>query len=310
MVSMELPQHTTEPPKPDFGRYEDPSGDFDSKELKLSLWFVRHKVLLYRLTVGALIAVCIIEWAYSLASLGLFAAVGWRADQQLRASLANFTNYAQMNERVAAQPIGILSTQVVPGGVNKYDAVAEVVNPNDHFIAQFDYSFALGGTKTNSMHAVLLPGEDRLVPLYGIESVAYPGDATLVIEHLTWQRVSAHQVITPTEWQANRLNFQTSNFHFVPAESPESAKTNIITFDYFNNTAFSYREPSFVVGLYSHQTLVGVLPLTLPDFVTFETKKVDLRSLVNNLQVDEVRVFPTINVYDLSAYLPPPATSE
>jgi len=297
-------------PKPapnSYTRYDDASGDFGGKELQYSLWYVRHKALLYRILFIGLIVVASIEWLYVLVSGGVYAVVGWQRERALTTSLTQFQDYTQFDAKTSPQSVAVLGTYILSGGVKKIDAVSDVVNPNKQFVVSFDYYFEVDGVKTPVQRATLLPEAEQLLAALGLAEESYPGDASLRLENFVWQRVRPQLAPQPKLWQDERLGFEVKNFVYIPAESADSAKTNVVQFDYFNNTAYSYAEPHFMVGLYAHDTLVGVLPLTLPSFVTFETKKVDLRTLVNNLSVDEVKVFPAVNVYEQSAYLPPPS---
>ncbi|OGH69796.1 MAG: hypothetical protein A2754_03385 [Candidatus Magasanikbacteria bacterium RIFCSPHIGHO2_01_FULL_47_8] len=290
--------------KVNYQTYVDPTGELDSKKLGWGIWYVEHRLLLYRILLIGLIVLSAIFWLFSLWKLGDYLIFGYAADQRLHQNLSRFSNYTLSQPHFAPAPVSIVSTQILPGGKDKYDAVAEIINPNDHWLVKFNYYFIVGGARTQTQTTFLLPNEDRLVGTLGLTDAQ---EATLILENITWTRISAHTVPNPKTWQADRLNFEVTDFGFNALQTTESPNAHAITFTFTNNSPFNYVNPKFYVGLYSQDSLVGVLPLQLPSFNSLEVKKIDLRSFVSSLSVDSVKVFPMINVYDPAVYLPPAA---
>ena len=194
-----------------------------------------------------------------------------------------------------------------PGGVDKYDAVADVANPNERFFVSFRYYFIVDGKNTPAQNGFLLPGENKPLAYLGIESSAVPREATIVFEELQWRRISARTIADVRAWQENRLNFSVENFVFTPRNTVEGGgDTHRIQFSIINNSPYSYVEPQFYVALLSQDALVGILPLRLDSLESLEKKQIDLRSFVPNLTVDGVKVYPLIDIYASAAYLQPP----
>jgi len=288
--------------KVDFRTYVDPTGEMGSKELGRGIWYVEHRLLLYRILLIGLVALSAIFWLFSLWKLGDYLIFGYSADQLLYQNLSRSNNYTLSQAHFAPAQVSIVSTQILPGGKDKYDAISEIINPNDHWLVKFDYYFVVGGVRTETQTSFLLPDEDRLIGALGLTDAQ---EATLILDNVTWTRISAHTVPNPKTWQADRLNFEVTEFGFNNLQTTEAPNAHTITFTFTNNSPFNYVNPKFYVGLYSQDSLVGVLPLQLPSFNSLEVKKVDLRNFVSSLSVDSVKVFPMINVYDPAVYLPP-----
>lgn len=292
--------------KPRFEQYTDPTGDLSTGKLKFGLWLTANEVSLYRILVAVLIIISAALWVFSLISWGQYLAVGLTKDQQLYRDLSQFPNYNLRNQSDAPAPIQIINADLLPAGVNNSNATAEVSNPNNRWLAMFTYYFVVGGQNTKTQNGFLLPGEDKLLVVFGL-SGSGQGAATLVIENVTWQKISPHDVLDTAAWQAARLNFIVSNFMFKRAGSdPDAPTAQTISFNLINNSPFGYSQPKFVVGFYFGQVLVGVMPLELNNFTSQQTANIDLRSFVGNLTVDDVRIFPLINLYDPQVYLAPP----
>jgi len=291
--------------KKNFERYESPGGEFTGKELRAGFWYVKHRLLLYRLLVWGLLAFAAINWGFSLWRWGDYLIFGLSADRKLEQNLSRFFDYTVIHEHYSPQPLQVLGTQVLNGGVDKYDAVAEVANGNSRWLARFDYFFSVGGENTPKQSGWVLPGEEKPLVFLGLKSASYPGDAVLVLENISWSRVSNHSVPDTKRWQEERLNFSTSDFSFTRPETAEGISAHAVRFKLANNSPYGYVQPKFYVGLFLDQSMVGILPLELDSLRSLEIKNIDLRSFAQNLSVNDVKIFPLINPYDPAAYLPP-----
>lgn len=288
-----------------FRSYIDTSGELGSKELKYGLWYVAHKADLYRMLVFALGIFALVTWIFSLWKGSVYGWYAFSKQSVLIADLRNFSNFNTLLARSSPEPLQIISTIVVPGGASKYDLVSEVANTNQRYIAEFDYYFAIGSQTTTLEHATLLPGDDRFIATLGYEGETTGGSSALVITNLRWKRLSNKVIFNPAEYQANRLNFAVSDFVFIRAESNPGVTAHSIRFNLTNGSSFSFKNPSFYVGLYVNGTLVGIAPLQLNNLRSLETTAVDLRSFVPNLNVTEIKVYPRINIYNPDAFLKP-----
>jgi len=263
-----------------------PADDLSAKELKWGLWQAGHRLLLYKISFGLLIAVIIFVWGFSI--------WGWvnyflqfQNDQLVQADLTHSIDYTYFHQAFGAKALQINSVQSFNSGVEKYDAVADIKNPNENFIVYFNYYFSVNGTTTASQSAFLLPGENRPVVIMGIKSSS---------------DIGTPDFNDPKSWQDRHLNFTISSSTFIKS-STSGAGADIIRFSLTNNSPYDYYTPFFYVGLFQSGNLAGVMPLYFDSFESSETKEVDLRSLAPSLQITEVEVYPTINVYNPEAYI-------
>ncbi len=292
--------------KPNYLSYVDALNEFNNKQLKRGLWLVHNKVLLYRLLVGGLIGAVIILWGFSLWRWGDYIIFGITNDQSLYNSLRNFPNYTNFHPHFAPEPLTILGTQLFQSGVDKYDAVAEVANPNERFFVEFDYIFVINGGAGKRHHAFLLPGETRPLAEFGTDQGSSSGNIVVTLENVRWRRISNKTVVNTKNWQEERLNFEIKNFVFNPPNPAAGVGAYSIQFNLINRSPYGYVEPELYVGLLSGGELVGVIPLRLRQLPALSEYAVDLRSFALNLNVSEIKIFPLINLYNNRVYLPPP----
>lgn len=291
--------------KASYKKYTDPTGEFGSKELGWGMWYVKNKVFLYKLLIFALVAFCAGTIGYSLFRVGTFVYYDIVYKPLQEQEFAYSRNFAAVRPRFNPAPLEIMSTFAVNGGTSFIDAVSEVSNPNDRYIATVVYHFDFGGKLSETKTEKIMPLSSRPLVAFGLDSDAYPGVPVLVIESMSWRRVSAHTVTDVAVWQDERLFFSVSDFVFEYGGAPGTISANVVRFTLKNETAFGYKAPLFYVGLFQNGALVGVMQFELTDFDSLDSQVIDLRNFVPNLSVSEIKLYPIIDLYDKSVYLPP-----
>ncbi|MCX6780383.1 MAG: hypothetical protein NT034_04395 [Candidatus Magasanikbacteria bacterium] len=289
----------------DFNKYEDPSGEFSSSEFKHGLWYIKHKLLLYKILIGFLIAWIVVFGGYAIITLADYLIFGIVGDLNLQKQLTAFPNYTNIQPKYAPAPLQVQNVTSLPGGSTSFDLTAQVSNPNKNFVVYFDYYFNVGQDKTPVQHGFLLAGEAKPIVYFGLKG-GYPGDVNLVLENVAWKRLRAQVIKDPAVYQAERLNFVVSNFSFTSQAASEGLGANVVKFDLKNDSAYGYRDANFVVALTNGGGGVSaVMPLMLKDFKAGETRNIDLRNFVLNLPVSDVQLFPLIDTYNKDVYLAP-----
>jgi len=297
----------TRPSRPTFEKYVDPEGELTAQKFKFDLWYVKNKVLLFRLSIISLIVFSLINFVYSIGTFGNYLLFGVEVDKNLSVDSSYFPSYDNINSKYTAAPLQVVEVSVLPSSKGKVDLIAEIANPNDKFLVLFDFYFTVGGVDTKIGHSFILPGTTNLITILGFDSGSSGSGASIAITNVQWQRISGHEIIDTVGWQKERLNFVASNLEFTGISvNPESPNANVIRFKIFNNSSYSYKNAGFLVGLYRDQALVGVAPLLLDEFNSQELKEIDLRNVAENLYVNQIKLYPQINVYNSEVFLPPP----
>jgi len=288
--------------KTGFDKYEDPTGMFTNKQLRFSAWYIKNRMLLYRILVISLVLFSAVTIIYSLLRIAWIFIVEAPRDKQSLEQLTQFEDYNRLNSILVPQPLLIGETQIFSAGVEKYDAMAEITNQNTKHIVYFDYHFEINGIATVKKSGFLLPQETKLFTDFGL-SEGY--GANLVVDNISFKRINAHLYPDPINFILARNLFSVSNFEFKSVLHPEGANANIIKFDLTNDSPFSYYDPRFVVEFRNGGGTVGVAEINLANFSSLEKRSVDLRSFADNLFVDEVVVYPSINYFEYTSYFEP-----
>ena len=226
---------------------------------------------------------------------------GIENNRKIEQNLTASVNYTGIHARFGAQPIQVLNTYTVNSRTDKSDVVAELVNPNARFLVTFDYYFVVGDQKTPVQKGFLLPGESRPVAALGLTETAI-GSPSIVLENIGYDRISNRQTTDLASWQAYRLNFQVSDFSFVKSLAQAGGNADAIQFKLTNGSPYSYVNVDFYVGLLQNSQMIGIVPLHIDGIDSLETKEIDLRNFVPNLNISDIKIFPIINIYDDGVY--------
>lgn len=290
--------------KVSYQKYVDPTNEFGAKEFKWAIWYVKNKLLLYRVGLISLIAFCAGTIGFSLWRGFIILYSDFTVKPEVERGLAMSIDYTALHPRFNPAPLEILNSYVLSGGTGKVDVLSEAVNPNLRYIVYFDYYYDFGGIATARQNGYLLPGESRPIAVFGLEAAEYFGSPNLVMENVSFKRIDAHAIADVASWQEERINFSVENFKYSYA-GEEGKNAHAVRFTLINNSAYGYKNPKFLLGLYQNGSLVGLMPFDQVDFDSLETREIDLRNFVENLAVSEIRLFPVIDLYNEEVYLPP-----
>lgn len=293
------------PKPPDkFSRYTDATGEFSNKSLRFGEWYVAHKILLRNIITGVLLVWVVISIGYSLIAWGSYFLGGYFQDRDLaRRQIAQFQNYTALQQGYKALPLDFESIQISSPAEGKYDFVTFASNKNERFIVRLDYSFSYEGGKTQTQHISILPTTRIPVAALGQDLESYPGNPTLKIEKVSYERINEHSIPDIADYLKQRVNFVGENLEFTPPQ--EGVQASRLKFDIVNNTVFEYWEPFFYGELLSGGEPAGLLSLTVPDFKPGERRTIEINTFLDVGSVDDIRLIPMVDIFDSSVYKRP-----
>lgn len=290
--------------KSKFSRYTDPTGEFSNRALKLAEWYLKHKLLLQKIGKYILVGWCVVTVGYSFGYWLYYFSYGYFQDQKMATqSVAQFQNYKNLQTMYGAKDLVVKDVDVYNSVSDLYDFAAQVENPNERWVARVTYRFAFSGGETSLTTTVLPPQGARPVALFGAAAGSYPVGARLVIEKIDWRRLNPHVDVDIKNYIAERSKFSVERFAFTPASRSAGILNNMIEFDLFNDTAYSFWDAEFYVELKDRGETVGLIHLNADKFKAGEKRRIDLRSFVDNLRVSDIIVWPVFNVFDVGEYM-------
>jgi len=286
--------------------YTDVTSDFSNRELKLSRWYLKHKILLGQIGIGILIVFCITTIFYSSIMWGLYLFSGFEKDEQLRRDqVAEFVDNRAIYGRFAATPLIIDSPKIFQEQGDKVTFSSNVSNPNNRHIATVTYRFTYSGGQTDLEEAIILPASKRPLSVFGHQTTNRPTTIRLQIENVKWQKINPHEIPDPVEYINDHFSWQIENFNFVRGSVLDNMPSHQISFDISNNSVYSYWAPQFYIELLDIDQIVGVLKVELEQFRSGETRTVDIRSLTDLQNVTDLSIYPIVDPFDQTEIIPP-----
>lgn len=288
-----------------FSRYTDPTGEFTNRTFEAGEWFVINKLKLRKIFLTILTIWSIGSVLFGLGYWGYYFTTGYFNDQRMmNQQVLEIEDYESMHAEYGPKDLvynKLNIYQTVRNGA--YDFVVEVQNPNDKWLANITYKFTYSNGETATSTAVILPGVTRPLVYLGQEKSSYPSQAQLKIENIDWQKIDPHEIFDTATFIASRQAVSNGNFEYKRASVAQNVPNNTIKFDIRNDSSYSYWEADYYVELYDMTGPVGMTFLRLDEFRTGETRNIDIRSYIDDLYVEDIKIYPITNVFDKEIYI-------
>jgi|GEM_PF-6633196 len=203
-------------------------------------------------------------------------------------------NWSEVHQKNAPKDIILDRVYLFPRGNNTYDLAVEAYNPNPQWaVASVQYQFTLDNQTVATGLGSLLPGEKRLLTVYGQKSATLLQVPNVVnLFNYRWQKIANWNkdvwiFASPAQFQARRV-IDTGR---IPAVVPAR-----VTWSATNNTGINLAVVSWQVVLRSGGTLVYVGEYQTNNIAYREQRDFSLAVNDTISRVDSVEVYP---IYDM-----------
>ena len=280
-------------------RYLDPEGLSVSK-MNIGLWLVTHRKQILFLPVGFLIIISILTWAYTIYGLGYYIFFGMKQDKQLASELLEpgLVGHDFFLSR-AAKAMLVEPARILKSGVDSYDILAVIANPNEGHWGRIIYRFIADGEAVYESDGFILPGERKYLLALNQKLDGQSANIKLVLDEVQWSRIDRHEYPDWPEFAADRLNIAVEDIVFTPAKATvltEKINLNDLHFSAINNTIFNYYKIDFVILLYQLNNIIGVNKYSLSNFMSNEKREINITWPGSLSRVDDVVIVPEINI--------------
>lgn len=276
------------------------------KEYKRDVALTEAGPLLVRILFGFFVAVDLAMLAFSLAIIGSYAVNGSFIDARRMADIGN--NVALFHSLSGVQgpdTVELGTARVVSGSDGKYDLVAEVTNPNPYFTAHFSYHFVFDGAEGKTYEGFLNPLETRLLPGFATPSTGTPRNVRVVIDELSFARVSRHEVQDVEGWLEEHQNFPVADVLYSGDIELGAEAVGQTDFTLTNRTPYSYWDGTFLVLLERGSQVSAVTEIHLKEFLAGESRQVNVRWTDPIPASATLRVVPVLDYQDPAIYMKP-----
>lgn len=275
---------------------EEQLGQFQNltnRQLKWSYWYVTHKIALRRWATMAIAAIAIAFWFFVGWQL-VFYLVEFQIEENSVVNMMSSSNYSLV--RIEEEtPLTERFSDIVrlDGGSGGYDYYIRAENPNASWLLTFDYQFMASGEQTPVKKGFLLPGQQKLIMDFGIESQSVQAR----IFNKKWQRIKNYEQI-----KNNRFLPHITNPDFTAGAL--SGDPHRVTFNIENKSGYSYWDFGVQAALLSRGEIVAI------NYTSFQFRSGEVRYVQvpwNHVlpNIDSWQIEPDINFLDELNIMPP-----
>ncbi|MDP2812573.1 MAG: hypothetical protein Q8O32_02675 [bacterium] len=256
-----------------------------------------HRPLLKKILIGAGIFVVLLIYTLAVWNFIKFIRAG---TFNTMAQQANWTyDWASYHQSRQPQAIKNSPAQFFSVASRKYNLVAVVENSNEDWsVASLDYTFIINGQELESQTAFINPEEKRLVTKMGYEAVTGISKVEIKIDNIKWYRV---------ENDLPEINFEVKEAKFFPATRQTVGEDTFdvparVTWQAKNWSLFNFWDVTWQVVLMSGAKIVAVNELNTRDFLSLESRDLEVVWLNDLSRIGTVEIYPILNKLDFDNF--------
>jgi len=281
----------------DLKNYNDGAG-VSLKRMNFGLWVSEHRRRIIKLFIIFLILLSAFFFIYSSYNYIVYFISGDPNSQLINNNLSLSTG--KITSDLETAPL-----QVFDNGDHS-DLAVQVSNPNEKFMASFNYCFKSGNKDISCGLGFIFPNEKKYILALASEFSGSRSELSFNISDIFWRRIDAHQIPSWTDFYSQRLDFAIFDLNFASASaSGLSDKINLNTLDFSvkNQTAYGYYEAPLNIFLYSGSEIVAVNRYLIKNFLPGETRNVKISWPGNFSAVNRTEIVPDVNIMEDKVYL-------
>lgn len=272
-------------------------------KLKVSYWYVTHKLRLRQALVVFLILLNVGLFGYALAYGSYLFFIDTPRYLKMFSTLSNDLidyDYFRRVDQPRQLQIGVF--HALRGADNTTDFVVSLVNDNQDWVAtKVDVQLVGGGGIIEQKLTFVYPGEEKYVVFFNQEAVDVNA-ANIRLFDTQWHRFQNF-----SDFSQTRLDFATSNIEFRPVtRSGLRGELPISTLDFTitNNTAFSYWRVGLYMILLTGNSIGGANFLAIDQLKSGQSQDVSVRWYQSLPPVSSVLIVPEVDILDANSYMP------
>lgn len=269
--------------------------------LRVSYWYISHKLQLRQGLVISLILSSLIFYGFSTYRAVMLFLIESQSYQRDIASLtANYIDYAYFRQANKPLDLQILSFDATDGREGRFDFIAKIANPNPDFVAsEVTVQLVAGSKVVAEKTGFIYPTEEKFIIIFGQE-VSQGSNPILRIDQVKWRRYRNFEFFAQP-----RLKFNVSDIKFQPAgRSRGSLPVSTLNFKITNDSAFSYWQVGVNMVLSTGQGVAAANFLALDQFLSGETRTVEMRWHERLSGISKFEILPEVDILDPASFMP------
>ncbi len=254
----------------------------DSK-LKLAYWIVTNKLFIKRMIFFILFAFDVLIVSFSVYSVIQYYSVERVQFEKAMSTLERYNlDYKNYQKKIKPKEVQILELDAVDLGSGRYNFVARVKNPNtnDWIAREVHYNFIYNNQRTETKTAFILPGKDKFLGAFNVESELKVLKPRFEISYVRWERIKAGESDEFKETIKKFTDFEVRDERYLSTTDLKlepDAGINAVGFTVVNSTIFDYYDVGFFIVTYNGPIITSANYLTLNDFMSREIREEEVR---------------------------------
>jgi len=277
----------------DLSKYDDAS-NLSLSKINFGLWLSEKRKSLSKMLIIFLILISIFFFSFSTYNYVVYF-LGADSGHNELALVSAPRN--QVNE------LEIINTETLK--INGYyDFITSLKNPNDRFVAYFNYCFSAEEIDIVCNQGFILPNEKKFLTALNKEIPDNYASVTLEIRDISWRRIDNKEVPNWNDFLKERLDFSFQDIR-LNSSGTNNNKTNNLNYLEFvatNNTAYSYYEAPLNIIFYKDSQIIGAHRYVINNFLAGERRSIKLNWLTNLIPANKTEIQPEINILDQAVY--------
>ena len=277
--------------------YKDSTG-VSLNDMNIGLWLSENRQKFLKILTIFLIVVCAALFIYSSYNYIIYFLAG-DPNQQWSEDSSVFSP-RKVTENLEVSPL-----QVFASGEN-HDLAVKLKNPNEKFMANFEYCFSQSDQDISCGNAFILPKEEKYLLILGQAIGGSVSELSFSISNIFWQRIDSHKIPDWDSFSFDRLNLLISGVSFTPGDNSGlsgKVKLNALEFSVKNQTAYGYYEVPLNILLFNGSNLIGVNSYLIPNFMSGEQREIRINWAGNLNGVNRIEIAPNLNIMNDNVYL-------
>lgn len=266
------------------------------RTLNFGLWLASNRRSFIRGFIMFLILVCLGFFLYSGYHYFMYFFGNQAENDKLLGSSASNQVVSQKNLYSDL----ILGVPQVFSNKNSYDLALKIKNPNDKFVARFDYCFTQAGQDISCTPSFVFPQEEKYLLSLGQE-LKSSDQVSFSLRNLSWSRLNAHTYPDWPQFYKSHTNFLVSELKFNQQEAIPGF--NNLEFVLTNQTPYNFWSVPFNILIFNGSNLVGVNSYTAKDFLSQASLSVKLSWSGRLNSAQSVSVVPNLDIVSPDIYL-------
>lgn len=286
----------TDNKKIDLDKYYKSPDSPSIRTLNFGLWLAINRQRFFRGLILFLILICVGFFLYS----GYHYFMYFFGNQAENDKLLGLSTGNQVVSQKNLYGDLIFSAPQVFNNKSSYDLAVKIKNPNDKFVARFDYCFTQAGQDIVCTPGFIFPQEEKYLlslgqDLKGSEQVSFS------LRNISWSRLNAHTYPDWAWFYKSHTDFLVSELKFNQLES--SPEFNNLEFILSNQTPYNFWSVPFNILIFNGSNLVGVNSYTAKDFMSKESLSVKLSWSGRLGSAKTVSIVPNLDIISPDIYL-------